>query len=294
MEYRKKIAVGVIGAVLIAATLGLVASTSFPSGAPAVTRTVASTSALVPTGVSTTTTQGSTSSQTTTFVITSTTSVTCSSPCSPTGTTNPTTSGGIDWGQIANVTMYSPAIQAYVKTAYSYSIGISIDPGNSSIASVILNVTGSQIVTGNWTSGYAISYTGNRILNVTVQLTKPSTYAVTNIAVTTLPDHNESVAFSSQQKQVIQVVFSSSAVGQLTGQSPYFVESVTSFPVTNGTYAGDYFALLYQLNGTRIVGAFVNASGTAVVDAYADSRIATMCWGATASTCFTSPWDATT
>jgi len=206
---------------------------------------------------------------------------------------SPTTSADVDYGRIANVTMYSPAVQAYVKTAYSYSIGVSIDPGNSNVASVILNVTGGQTVAGNWTTGYAVSYSGNRLLNVTVQLTPPSTYQVTNIGVTTLADHNEPLSFSPQQKQVIQVALSSSAVQNLMGQSPFYVDSVTSFPITNGTYAGDYFALLYQLDGPRIVGVFVNTSGTAVVDAYADTRIATMCFGSAANVCFTSPWGAT-
>ena len=262
MEYRKKIAVGVIGAVLIAAILGLVASSSFPSDTPATTVTVAST----------------------------TTSTSFSATILP-----GQTAAGMDYGQIANATMYSPQVQAYVKTAYSYDIaGISPDPDNPNIASVIVNVTGAQTVTGNWTTGYVISYSGIRMLNVTVQLMSPSAYEVTKVGVTTLAGYNESVEFSEQQQRVIQVALSSTAVRNLMGPSPFYVKSVTPFPVTNGTYAGDYFALLYQLNGTRIVGVFVNPSATAVVDAYADSRIATMCWGATASICFTSPWDATT
>ena len=293
MEYRRKIAVGVIGAVLIAAVLGLVASSSFPSGTPATTVTVASTT--TSTSFSATTLPGPTSSQTTTFVITSTTSVNCSDACTPTITTNPTTAAGMDFGQIANATMYSPQVQAYVKTAYSYDIaGISPDPDNPNIASVIVNVTGAQTVTGNWTTGYVISYSGIRMLNVTVQFISPSTYELTKVGVTTLAGYNESIEFSEQQQRVIQVALSSTAVRNLMGQSPFYAESVTAFPVTNGTYAGDYFALLYQLNGTRIIGVFVNPSATAVVDAYADSRIATMCWGATASVCFTSPWGATT
>jgi len=197
--------------------------------------------------------------------------------------------------------MYSPAIQAYVKTAYSYTIGISSHPGNPNIASVILNVTGTQTVTGNWTTGYTISYSGLRMLNVTVRLTPPSTYEVTNIGVTALANHNESVAFSPQQRQVIQVALSSNAVAQLTGRSPYYMESVTSFPITNGTYSGDYLALLYQLNGTRIVGVFVNTSATAVVDAYADTRVQSTCFGTeiggaspSSLECFSSPWAATT
>jgi hypothetical protein len=136
---------------------------------------------------------------------------------------------------------------------------------------------------------------------VTVRLTPPSTYEVTNIGVTTLANHNESVAFSPQQRQVIQVALSSSAVAQLTGRSPYYMESVTSFPITNGTYAGDYLALLYQLNGTRIVGVFVNTSATAVVYAYADTRVQSTCFGTevegaspSSVECFASPWAAAT
>jgi hypothetical protein len=199
------------------------------------------------------------------------------------------------------VTLNSPAVQAYVKTAYSYTIGISTRSDNPNVASVILNVTGTQTVTGNWTTGYIISYRGLRALNVTVVLTSPSSYEVTNIRVVMLANRSESVAFSPQQRTVIQVALSSSAVAQLTGQSPYYVESVTQFPITNGTYAGDYFALLYQLNGTRIVGVFVNTSATAVVDSYADTRVQSTCFGTevegaspSSVECFASPWAAAT
>jgi hypothetical protein len=77
------------------------------------------------------------------------------------------------------------------------------------------------------------------------------------------------------------------------------VASVTSAPIQNGTYAGDYFALIYQVNGPNLVGVFVNGGITAVVNAYTASRAETMCWtlgtpeGVPASAnqvCFTSPW----
>ena len=74
----------------------------------------------------------------------------------------------------------------------------------------------------------------------------------------------------------------------------FYVQSVSAFPIANGTYGGDYFALLYQLNGTRIIGAFVDTHITAVLKSYTDTRGETFCYGSTANStiCFTSPWSA--
>ena len=168
------------------------------------------------------------------------------------------------------------------------------DPYGGDLITVLLNVTGSQSVIGNWSTGYTVSYTGIRALNATVEFIAPSTYDIIAVGVTNLPNQTQSIAFSPQQKQVIQVALSNSTVGELMGQSSYYVDSVMEFPLANGTYAGDYFLQLYQLNGTKNIGVFVNGASTAVVDAYTDTRITTICYGSSVpDTCFTSPWDAT-
>ena len=91
--YRKKIAVGVIAAVLIATTLGLVASTSFPSGTPIVVSTLTTTT------VSTTTLPGPTSTQVSTETTTATTTTSATRTISASTTTASTsnTSDGLQF-----------------------------------------------------------------------------------------------------------------------------------------------------------------------------------------------------
>ena len=197
-------------------------------------------------------------------------------------------SGNLDKFQVANTALTSPEVQSYIKNAYSYDLA-SMDSRILNLFSVVLNVTESQSVTGNWSTGYTVSYSGIRTLNATVQFTEPDTYKVVDFVVTSYANQSQSVTFSSQQMQAIQVALSNSTVNSLTYQSSYYVESVTQFPMTNVTFGGDYLVLLYQLNGTRIVGAFVNASLTAVQGVYTDTRATTTCIGSP-NTCFTSPW----
>jgi len=199
-----------------------------------------------------------------------------------------------DPAHVANLTLNSPKVQAYINTAYSYDVTMRSDPYGLDVITVLVNVTGTQSVAGNRTTGYTVSYTGIRTLNATVQFVAPNTYDLIAVGVSSLPNQTQSITFSSQQVQSIKVALSNSTVQKLIGQSSYYVESVLEFPLTNGTYAGDYFMQLYQLNGTRIIGVFVNGANAAVVDAYTDTRITTICYGSSVpDTCFTSPWNAT-
>lgn len=189
---------------------------------------------------------------------------------------------------VANLTMYSPEVQSYVRGAYSYDIS-GLGMSQFDTINVIINVTGSQIVSGNWTSGYHVVYTGMRTLNASVMFTPPNSYQLLGVISTSLPDQNDTITFSSQQQRAIQVALSNATVQRLMGSSKYYVSSVTPFPVTNGTYANDYFLMLNQISGTKIVGVFVDASLTAVVGVYNDTRVSTMCYGPE-NVCFTSPW----
>jgi len=189
----------------------------------------------------------------------------------------------------------SPQAQDYVKTAYSYSIlGLSQTSASPTIISVLLNVTGSQTVVGNWTAGYTVSYTKLNLLNVTVQFTEPSNYTVVRVWPTQFPGSSFSIDYTPTQQKVIGVLLSNATITQSVGSS-FYVESVSVFPITNGTYGGDYFVYLYQLNGTRTIGAFVNQDMTAVIASYTDSRVSTFCYASDSdsSACFTSPWNST-
>jgi hypothetical protein len=180
--------------------------------------------------------------------------------------------------------------------AYSYSIlGLSQTSASPIMISVLLNVTGSQSVAGNWTAGYTVSYTKPNYLNVTVQFTTPSNYTVVQVWATQSPDRNLSIDFTPTQQNVIHVLLSNATITQAL-RPAFYVESVSVVPIANGTYGGDYFVYLCQLNGTRTIGAFVNQGMTAVIASYADSRTATFCYASVSNSfaCFTSPWDSTT
>lgn len=208
-----------------------------------------------------------------------------------------TTTSTINWnyGEVANLTLNQPKVQAYIKSAYSYTV--SMYPGHfgPDLMTVLINVTGSQNVAGNYSSGYTITYSGMKMLNVTVEFIPPSTYFFPpEIIVASFPNQTDSITFTQQEQHVIQVALSNSTVQKLMVGSQYYVDYVTQFPIQNGTFGGDYFVSMYQENGIRIIGAFVNPSVTAVVSSYVDTRTTMMCFGSSVpDTCFTSPWNST-
>ncbi len=225
---------------------------------------------------------------------TSTTGYVTSNSSSPTVTTTST----VNWnyGMLANLTLNSPKVLPYIESAYSYVVSMYPDHYGPNLMTVIIDVNGSQSVVGNYTTGYTITYSGIKVLNATVQFITPSSYFLAGVGVTNLPNQTESVSFSSQEQHIVQVALSNSTVQKLMGAtSSYYVEYIDQFPIQNGTYGGDYFVFLFQINGTRTIGIFVNPGITAVVNAYADTRIITFCYGPlTPGACFTSPWNATT
>jgi len=190
---------------------------------------------------------------------------------------------------LEKATLESAQVQAFIKSAYEYHLvyfGRQI--GGPNVTHAVLNVTGTQVVTGNWTTGYRVSYVANALLNVTVQHPVPSTYEVTQISVYPLPDRNASVTFTTQQVQAIQTALSDPKVKALMSQPPYFVQSAK--PFSNGTINNAYFVQLYQIDGTGFVGAFVNQSFTSVLSSYASYRISGACLAD--GTVITDPWNA--
>ncbi len=285
-EYKKEASLAVTIAVVGVLAMAFVSAYLFPAssgGSPMLTSNAPKPPAR---GLGTSFGTTSTSTTSPSFMFTTT----CFTSGSPT-----TTAQGWGPGDLINATLNSPEVQSYIKTAYSYDIiQESASTSDPNLAVVIINVTGSQTVTGNWTSGYFVSYTGIRTLNVTVQFTAPSTFSVAAVSAASFPSRNESITYTSQQQQVIGVALSNDTVQSYMasyGVSPFYVEAVTTFPIANGTYGGDYFALISQVNGPRFMGVFVNTGITAVVNVYEDSTTMYFCYSSTA--CFTSPWDFT-
>ena len=210
------------------------------------------------------------------------------------GTVTTNSAASWDYAQVANLTLNSPNVQSFIKDAYSYSVSIYSDHFAPNLITVLINVNGSQSVVGNYTTGYKITFSGIKVLNATVQFTPPNSYIMAAIGVTNIPNQTESASFSPQQQHVIQVALSNSTVQNLMGKFPYYVEYIDQFPSQNGTFAGDYFVFMFQVNGTRTVGIYVNPGINAVVDAYAGTRVSTICFGSSNPlTCFTSPWNST-
>lgn len=170
----------------------------------------------------------------------------------------------------------SPEVLQYIGHAYSYSVGNFSTSRNGTLTFVGTCVITTQTVVGNWTTGYAVSYTGIKELNVTVGFTPPSTYTVTSVGASSLPDQNDAqaISFNSQQKQVIQVAVSNSTVKHFTSQVSYYIGSVSQIPFAQGnsTNAGDYVVALFQANGSRFMDVWVNQSITTVLNIYTGNR----------------------
>jgi hypothetical protein len=144
----------------------------------------------------------------------------------------------------------------------------------SSLVFVTFSVTDSRAISGNWTSEYSLTYSQRFNINVTVEFTAPSTYQVINVGIKDLPNFSQSISFTSQQMQIIQVALSNSTVRQITAQSEYYVQSVTYFPPNSGneTFAGDYLVYIGQVNTSCVIGIFVNPTTDTVVTTYGETQ----------------------
>ena len=209
--------------------------------------------------------------------------------------TTVTFSSGWDAALVMNLTLNSPQVQSYVRNAYSYYVeccsSSSPPPFEGATINAFINVTGSQTVSGNWTSSYFVSYSGIEALAVDVQFTAPSTYQLTSINATSLPGWNYSVVYTPQQQRVIDAALSNDSVrGDMAndGISAYYVANVTIFPTGNSTFGRDYFLTINQIDGPKFIGVFVNPNTMQVTGAYEDSTASYVCYGY--GICFSSPW----
>jgi hypothetical protein len=302
--------------VVAALILGAVLITRSPSS----TSSLSSTQSSSPAASSTESGPNSTTSirannESTTLQTTQTALETTSETTSATGTQSPPPA----WPQnaLANSTLNSPQVQAYISDAYSYSlVNITGEPSDSNLTDVVLNVTRSQAVSGNWTTGYSISYSGVSVLNLTVQRSTfrqyvpldvgPVTYQVfadyspvyrvINFSATVAPDQNETVTFSQYQNNMITIALGNSTVQAMLANLPgYYVSSVEPWPTTLVNSSLIEVGVL-QANGTGGLGVLVDTNSSSVISAYTQSRVATFqcfSYGSTGfltSYCVTNPW----
>lgn len=269
-------------AVLIAASMGALAIYSFPpsSGGSATNSTLTTGSTSLSSTTSYTTTISNTTHQYTTTII-----------------------SYVQWfpGEAVNLTLYSPVVQSYVVSAYSYAVpSIGSLPNDSNLVAVTVTVLGSQSVSGNWTTGYVVSYAGNESLNAVVRFSQPSSYTLSSLTVVNYTVSSQNIQFDAQQQQFIQVALTNSTVRTWMGALPVYVASVGTTAGFNGTYKGDYRVELNQVNGPNQIVVFVNGAGTSVVGLYQASMTQSMCFalggegGAAPNqqVCFESPWGA--
>lgn len=192
-------------------------------------------------------------------------------------TFSPCVSYGFPSATLKNATLDTRQVLAFIKGAYEYHlVYFAFSRTNHAVTYAVLNVTGSQVVTGNYTTGYHVSYVGDRLLNVTVLQVVSSHFQVTHLSAYALPDRNASVVYTRQEAQTIQVALSDPKVESLIVGGPYYAEFIGSSG--NATLSQTYLVQLYQVDGPGMVGAFVSSSLDSVVSSYAQERVTGECW----------------
>jgi hypothetical protein len=191
---------------------------------------------------------------------------------------------------VRNATLDTRQVLPYIKTAYEYHlVYFAHNTANSNVMYAVLNVTGSQAVSGNYSSGYQVSYMGNKLLNVTFLKVAFHVFDVTHVSAYSLPDRNGSVSYSPQQAQAISLALSDSNVTSLMAGKSYYANFVGS--TGNATAAGGFLVQFYQVDGAGIVGAFVNLGPSSVVDSFYQQRGSGECFPG--GIVVTDPWGET-
>lgn len=187
-----------------------------------------------------------------------------------------------------NSTLGSSKVLPLVNGAYDFDLIYgTYNASSPSYQSYILSVTGTQHVSGDWQSGYNISYTGNKFLNVTVQYTKPDTYVVSHLAVYNVLDRNSTKSFTPEQQQIIGAAMANSTVQGLMTGPPYYVTAV--YPYLGGPLNGTTAVQLLQVNGIRELNINVNTTNMQVVFANAVNNVDGECFYPSGY-CLTDPW----
>jgi hypothetical protein len=179
-------------------------------------------------------------------------------------TITPSTSISWDYQSLVSAIINSSEVKPDIANAYYYSVERegAASPGNGTQLFAEFYVVGVQTVSGNWTTGYTVTYAGRQILNVTVQYTQPSTYNVTGMTVANLTDLSyQGGSYNTIQKQVIEVALANSTVRADIGGMAYYVDFADS--QINGT---GYWVQISQVNGYKILEVTVNSDLTEVLE----------------------------
>ncbi len=169
-------------------------------------------------------------------------------------------------GLLADAVFNSPKVESQTTDAYYYiMLSQRQNPANASQLFVEVFVVKAQSVTGDWTTGYGINYTGRELLNVTVEanfLALQSTYKVDSISVTALPDTSANISFTKDQQQAIRTALSNSTVSGQLGSISYYVWNVVT--MTNGGVVTEFQVQIDQVNGSQGILAAVDPGLTRV------------------------------
>ena len=188
----------------------------------------------------------------------------------------------------ANSTVGSDQVLPYVQGAYRYDLMYyGINDSNLSHQSFVLNITGSQQVTGGWGGGYSIRYTGNKLLNVSFEYAKPSHYVVTHVSVYDIPDRNYSKSYTPQQQQVVAAALQNDTVAGLMEGSSYYVKVV--YPHGSFRQNPTNQVQFQQVDGSRAVDVDVYNATAAVAYYQVGNNVDVECFNPDGH-CLTDPW----
>jgi hypothetical protein len=189
-------------------------------------------------------------------------------------TTSTATYGGcvalqpIDEGKVLGTVLNSSQVTKFTKTSFSYNWWYeSRESCTGELPPIVqVNITGSQSVSGNWTSQYLVTYSNNTLITAEVAFS----YQITSLNVTKLPDMPQGpISYTPQQEQVIQVALTNSTVRQMTSGITYFVPYFYHFgSCCNQTYPNDYYVVLAQVNGPLSWGVYLNSNANQVIGVY--------------------------
>jgi len=235
-EYRKQSALTAAVAVIVVLAMAGASFYLFPSGPG-------------------TTTSGVSKSSTTTTTLGLRTTIT-----STTGIVG----AGWNYFDLSSAIYNSSQVKPHITGVYYYGIPVFAPPNDSNPYAEVY-VIAAQVVSGNWTTGYTVTYTGRQTLNVTVQFTRPSTYNVTGMVVTNLKDNSSQISFNTTQRLAIQTALENSTVKADLSGMPYYVYHAFATPNPNGT-GTVYVIQIAQVNGYKAVQIQENSALTEVVN----------------------------
>lgn len=195
---------------------------------------------------------------------------------STTGTEPSPTATAVQWEELEAIdsAVASPSVAVYLGESFAYNV-TAVAAGNCSSGSqatiqVDVHSIGSQQVAGNWTTGYTMTYDGIQTLDISVLFTAPSSYQVTAVNVTSLPNQTRQITYDSAQQALISYDLSSQAFrdnqtlqSAMNGGS-FYVESVSPVNSTNSNTSLIYHVMLREIGGRQAVSIWTNGNPSSI------------------------------